>query len=111
MSEFQACIELRDKKVYWSSVLCDMRSTAVLCHPGCTKDSLNGFPRASKCLGGTKVYKKNRVSGCRAICGAALLPGLADKMCLIRSDLTVLMLSVSIFPGWMARLDPPDSCL
>lgn len=51
-SQFQACIELGDKKCYWSFVLCGIHFTAVLCHPGSTKDSWNDFAGAPKCLKG-----------------------------------------------------------
>lgn len=61
--------------------------------------------------GETKVYKKNKLSGCERICGASLVFFIADKGCLVWSGLNVLILSVSIFPGWMARHRPPDDCL
>lgn len=79
--------------------------TAVLCHPGSTKDGLNDFPGVLKCLREIKVYRENKL--CGRIYGQSLV--LTRCVCLIWS--IVLVLSGSVFPGWTARHDPPDDCL
>lgn len=106
MSQCQVCIELGDKKFYWNFMLCGIYFTAVLCHLGSVYQ--RQFQLFSWCTKNTKY--RNTWSwggpGHERISNAPLVLVIVDWMSLVWSGQSISMLSMSIFPVWMAGHDP-----